>query len=39
MRIDVVTLFPEFVESCAKIGVVGRAQERGLLQVETVEPA
>src|SRR5580765_4001246 len=38
MRIDVVTLFPEFVESCAKIGVVGRAQERGLLQVETWNP-
>ena len=38
MRIDVVTLFPEFVESCAKIGVVGRAQERGLLQVEVWNP-
>jgi len=38
MRIDVVTLFQEFVESCAKIGVVGRAQERGLLQVDTWNP-
>jgi len=33
MRVDVVTLFPEFVATCASIGVVGRAQERGLLQV------
>ncbi|MEO7199279.1 MAG: tRNA (guanosine(37)-N1)-methyltransferase TrmD [Dokdonella sp.] len=38
MRIDVITLFPEFVESCAKVGVVGRAQERGLLQVKTWNP-
>ncbi|GAP65852.1 tRNA (guanine-N1)-methyltransferase [Mizugakiibacter sediminis] len=38
MRIDVVTLFPEFVRQCAGIGVVGRAQERGLLQVETWNP-
>ncbi len=38
MRIDVVTLFPEFVEGCAGIGVVGRAQERGLLQVKTWNP-
>jgi tRNA (guanine37-N1)-methyltransferase len=38
MRIDVVTLFPEFVEGCAGIGVIGRAQERGLLQVKTWNP-
>jgi len=38
MRIDVVTLFPEFVEGCAAIGVVGRAQERGLLQLRTWNP-
>jgi len=38
MRIDVVTLFPEFVDGCAAIGVVGRAQERGLLQVKTWNP-
>ncbi|HZP66867.1 MAG TPA: tRNA (guanosine(37)-N1)-methyltransferase TrmD, partial [Rudaea sp.] len=31
MRIDVITLFPEFFVDCARIGVVGRAQERGLL--------
>ena len=38
MRIDVVTLFPEFVQDCAGIGVVGRAQERELLQVQTWNP-
>lgn len=38
MRIDVITLFPEFVEDCARIGVVGRAQARGLLQVKTWNP-
>jgi imidazolonepropionase-like amidohydrolase len=35
MRLDVITLFPDFIESCARIGVVGRARERGLLQVAT----
>ena len=38
MRIDVITLFPEFIQACAGIGVVGRAQERGLLQVQTWNP-
>lgn len=38
MRIDVITLFPELIEGCAKAGVVGRAQERGLLQVHTWNP-
>jgi len=38
MRIDVVTLFPDFVRQCAEVGVVGRAQQRGLLQVETWNP-
>ena len=38
MRIDVITLFPEFIESCALVGVVGRAQSRGLLQVNTCNP-
>ena len=38
MRIDVVTLFPDFVRECAAIGVVGRAQQRELLQVETWNP-
>lgn len=38
MRIDVITLFPEFVSDCARVGVVGRARERGLLQVECWNP-
>ena len=38
MRIDVVTLFPEFVTQCAGVGVVGRAQQRGLLEVQTWNP-
>jgi tRNA (guanine37-N1)-methyltransferase len=38
MRIDVVSLFPDFVRQCAAVGVVGRAQQRQLLQVETWNP-
>jgi tRNA (guanine37-N1)-methyltransferase len=38
MRIDVVTLFPEFIQTAAKVGVVGRAQERGLLEVQGWNP-
>ncbi|HET6432080.1 tRNA (guanosine(37)-N1)-methyltransferase TrmD [Dyella sp.] len=38
MRIDVVTLFPEFMQQCAAVGVVGRAQQRDLLQVQTWNP-
>ena len=38
MRIDVVTLFPDFVRQCAAVGVVGRAQQRELLQVEAWNP-
>ena len=38
MRIDVVTLFPEFVLEAARIGVVGRAQARGLLEVGAINP-
>lgn len=38
MRIDVITLFPDFVASCAGIGVIGRAQERGLLAVHAWNP-
>ena len=32
MRIDVLSLFPEFIAQCAGFGVVGRAQERALRQ-------
>src|SRR5690606_7675215 len=38
MRIDVVSLFPEFIRQAAAVGVVGRALERGLLQVEAWNP-
>jgi tRNA (guanine37-N1)-methyltransferase len=38
MRIVVVTLFPELVEHAVGFGVLGRAIERGLLAVETVNP-
>jgi tRNA (guanine37-N1)-methyltransferase len=38
MRIVVVTLFPEFVEHAVRFGVLGRALERGVLAVETVNP-
>ncbi len=38
MRIDVITLFPDFIAQCAGIGVIGRAQERGLLQVKSWNP-
>jgi len=38
MRIDVVSLFPEFVAQCAGFGVVGRAQERGLLALRGWNP-
>ncbi|HET9817814.1 MAG TPA: tRNA (guanosine(37)-N1)-methyltransferase TrmD [Rhodanobacteraceae bacterium] len=38
MRVDVITLFPEFVHQCAGFGVTGRAVERGLLQLEAWNP-
>ncbi|TZF88749.1 tRNA (guanosine(37)-N1)-methyltransferase TrmD [Cognatilysobacter lacus] len=38
MRIDVVSLFPEFVAQCAGFGVVGRAVERGLLSIHGTNP-
>lgn len=38
MRIDVLTLFPEFITAAAGIGVVGRAQQRGLLDVGVWNP-
>ncbi len=38
MRIDVITLFPDFIENCVRVGVVGRARERGLLQIATWNP-
>lgn len=38
MRIDIVTLFPEMIAANVSAGVVGRAVERGLMQVETWNP-
>jgi tRNA (guanine37-N1)-methyltransferase len=38
MRIDVLSLFPDFIRASAELGVVGRAQERGLLQVHAWNP-
>jgi len=38
MRIDIISLFPEFVAQCAAFGVVGRAVERGLLSVHGFNP-
>lgn len=33
MRIDVVSLFPDFVDAASRFGVVGRARDRRLLEV------
>ncbi len=38
MRVDVVSLFPEFVAQVAGHGVVGRAGERGLLSIHGWNP-
>lgn len=38
MRIDVVTLFPDFIDQCAAFGVTGRASERGLLSLHGWNP-
>ena len=38
MRIELVTLFPELVESVADFGVTGRARERGLWTLGTKNP-
>ena len=37
-QIGVVALFPELVDPVARVGVVGRARERGLLSLEHVSP-
>jgi tRNA (guanine37-N1)-methyltransferase len=38
VRIEVVTLFPELVRDALRHGVLGRAQQRGLLEVGTEDP-
>jgi tRNA (guanine37-N1)-methyltransferase len=38
MRFEVVTLFPELIQSALKVGVLGRAIERGLVAVGCEDP-
>lgn len=38
IRIDVVSLFPDFIDQAAAVGVVGRARERGLLTMQGWNP-
>lgn len=38
MRIEVVTLFPDFVTEAVKVGVLGRALERGQVSVNATTP-
>src|ERR1044072_2694897 len=38
MHIEVVTLFPELVRDAVKFGVLGRAVERGIVQVGCEDP-
>ncbi|MFT5657720.1 MAG: tRNA (guanine37-N1)-methyltransferase [Gammaproteobacteria bacterium] len=38
MRVDVITLFPELVEQVVSHGVVGRAADQGLLQLQCWNP-
>lgn len=38
MRIDVITLFPEMVQTLGQYGVTGRALERGLVELVTWNP-
>jgi len=38
MRIDLISLFPDFVVQLARHGVVGRAIERGLLLIHGINP-
>ena len=38
MKFDVVTLFPEMVESVASVGVLGRAVKNGQIQLNSWNP-
>lgn len=38
MRFDLITLFPEYIQHCARIGVIGRAIERGRLDLHCWNP-
>ena len=37
MRINVITIFPEFFDSPLQVSLVGRAQDDGLLDIEVVD--
>lgn len=37
MRISIITIFPEFFDSALPLGMTGRAIDRGLLEVETID--
>ena len=38
MRIEVVTLFPELIQQALRVGVLGRAVERGIVTVGCEDP-
>jgi tRNA (guanine37-N1)-methyltransferase len=38
MQIAVITLFPEFIDAAMQVGVVGRAQKRGQIEVQAMSP-
>ncbi len=38
MKFQVVTLFPKMIEAFTAVGVIGQAQKKGLIQVETINP-
>ena len=38
MRIDVISLFPDYFRQCLQVGVVGRAFERGLASLQVWNP-
>jgi tRNA (guanine37-N1)-methyltransferase len=38
MQIAVITLFPEFIQAAMQVGVVGRAQQRGRVEVQAITP-
>jgi len=38
MQIAVITLFPEFVQSAVQVGVLGRAVERGQVNIRAISP-
>ncbi len=38
MRVDVITLFPDFIDASSRVGVVGRAADGGLISVKSWNP-